>query len=173
MRVKRHWPFVIALIALGLLSWQADAASIKMTTNDVFSLFNGLQQLDSYDRIWKDKDGEHLIKDHYKLSGATLMAIAHDMLVIRGVVQATQAARQAKMAELYVGAPADSNSVEGKAFAVSVAKKMQDEDATIGKVEQELDLTTILVKDLRLDPPDNNPIPPSTISLLMPILAGN
>src|SRR5262249_55414371 len=133
--------------------------TMKITLADAIRVHSGLKALDGYTRAVKDGQGERLIIEYFKLTPMLRLAIAMNSHELMRVEEVYAKARNALIKSL---------SDPGKAQVK--ADKMQeflDGDAELLKAEQDIDLTRIKAEELKLD---ENPIPASTLSALIPIL---
>ena len=146
-----------------------DAKPTSLTVEQAINLATALQGLDGYQQVIKGASGESSVTQHYKFDALTLLALAHDMSALRPIIIDARTAHDKKLAELSAGGPlacVDAPVTPGTA----AYNQMQAEDAQINASKHAVDLTQISVADLKLDPPTSNPIPPSVLAGLSPIL---
>jgi len=122
------------------LSAPAFAAEISLPVNDIVAIGNALVSLDGYDRSVKDGTQDRVIKEPYKFSPGVRLTIARDLTAVKAVVADVQAT------------------------ARGLDKAAIDK---LGLEKQPIVLAPILTKDLSLD---QNPIPPSVLSALNPVI---
>lgn len=154
--------FVMCLLAVPTLA--ADSLpkqNVRLSVEQVTNVLLGLSALDGYDAPVKDKDGERVIHKQYTLNGATRLAIGWDMDILTHEVQAFQTAKNQLIGQL----SPDGSDIKGAKLVQFQAElqKMLD-------IEKDFQLYTITIGDLRLDPPDSNPIPPSVLGKIQPII---
>src|ERR1700688_4179751 len=152
-----------SIIVLGtLLVGLQGAVAGPLTVGQCLDIYTGLAAFDHYDRVAKDDKGEHIISSQYKL-GATRLTIAMNLAALKPVVEATDKARLWLVAEMG-GEAIKANSPQ--------YKQLSAEDEKVRAANCSAQLETIDTEQLKLgDGPDENPIPPGTLSLLVPILS--
>jgi len=132
------------MIFVAALSTPAIAADnqVSLTVNDIVGLGNALAVLDGYDHAVKDGTQDRVIKEPYKFGPGVRLSIAHDLTTVKAALADVQAAAR--------GFNGDKAAVD-----------------RLGFEKQTLTLAPISAKDLSLD---QNPIPPSVLSAMSPIL---
>lgn len=162
MRQLVRWVFVTAII-LCAGSLKAHADPVMLTVQEASEVLAGCTALDGHDRVVKDGAQERVVREPYKFSGGFLLAVAKNITKLREVMTAYQTAHNAKVMELSEGKGSlDPNSDAARKIAVA--------DAEILATKQTIDLVLISTKELGLDPPTSNPLPPSQIANLSKIL---
>lgn len=139
----------------------ANAEQVTLTYEEAANILPALSALDSYEDI---DNQQKMVKRFYKFSGSVRLAIAKDITALRNVLLVFRDAHNAKIQELTGG------DVGNKEKQDSVAAAVNASDNEMSKHKQPIELDKIKIEDLGLDPPNNNPIPPSVIAGLNLIL---
>lgn len=122
----------------------------------------GLSGLDGYTKVIKEKDGERAVIVPYKL-GALRVTISQTISTLRSRNNATEDARKALIVEISGGAPILPDTPQWYKF--------MDEWKKVLARPCGVQIARIKIGDLKLgDGPDDNPIPPSVLSLIQPML---
>jgi hypothetical protein len=162
-RYSMKYLVLIGCFGLSLLTHEAKADPVTITVQDAAEILSGCTALDGRDRVVKDGEREKIIKEPYKFNGGFLLAIAKDTIRLREIITAYQTAHNAKIVELSGGSGSvDPNSDAGKKLSIA--------DAEMLATKQPVDLIMINEKELNLDPPNNNQIPPSVLANLSKII---
>ena len=132
---------------------------MKLTIESAINIHAGLKQLDSYERAIKDGERERVVREFYKFGGGMRLLIAKNLNRLDIVVSTFQAARDGLVYEFSSDGKAEVLPEKMAAFGKAVRDLMI--------VEEEVELTRIKSDELKLD---ENPVPASTLSLLLPIL---
>jgi hypothetical protein len=156
---------VIGLVTMSGSAW---AEPVSLTLTQVINVTGALSALDGHDQVVKEGGAEKVVKVSYTLSGAVRLAIARDLTKLKAVIADFQAARAGKIVELSEGGSIKPGS--------EVEQKLGRELTVMLEQKQNLDLTKLSVADLGLLLPTTgsstpNPIPPTVLSDLGPILA--
>ena len=152
--------FAIAAIAISL-AFPAHAEPKPLTVSQCLDVLAGLNALNYVGQQLSDAKPQGDAKP-YKL-GAARMTIALDISALRPVADAAEKARQSLIGEISAGKPILPGTDEMKAFTA----KWQDVlngpcNVTPGHLK---------AADLKVgDGADENPIPPSVLSVLIPII---
>ena len=133
-------------------------AADPLTVEQVLIVANGLALLDGYEDVCTDGAVQKTCKRPYKFSGGARWTIANALGIGRAA-QTTWQGVQAAILAPYTGA-------DGKIPDASVAKANREIAEALAKPAG-ITMPTIKHDELKLD---DNPIPPSVLSLLMPIL---
>ena len=132
---------------------------MKLTIESAISIHAGLKLLDSYERVIKDGERERVVSEFYKFGGGLRLLIAKNLNHLDVVVSTFQKARDGLVYEFSVDGKAEVPSEKMAAFGKAVRDLMD--------TEEEIELSKIKGDELKLD---ENPVPASTLSLLLPIL---
>jgi hypothetical protein len=144
------------LLATLLVFFAASAAfageTIKLNLSQQAELLSGLSSLDGSLKL--DRDNAR-VAIAYDFSGATRIAIAHDITALKGSIQNVQDAWKAYL----------------KGAGISdETKETPEQHAEVAKIQNapaEVSIIKISVDDLKLDA---NAIPPTAISALKPVI---
>jgi hypothetical protein len=136
------------------------ARPITMTVEEAVRLSQGLAALDGYDRTIEGPDGERTVREFYKFEPLVGLAVARNANSLEPVARAYQDARN-RLIRKHAGGgfKVDPGTQEAVAFA--------EDDRKILAAEETVALVPIREADLKLDV---NPIPPSVLGLLLPLL---
>ena len=154
------------LAAAGMLAATSIASAEepkRLTVEECVSIYIGLSALDSYQRVVKEPSGEKIISSQYKLGDAR-MTVALDMSALKPIAEAANKTRQAILAEVGEGEPVkpDDQKAIARAQAMFEASMKEPCPITPGRIK---------LSDLKIgDGPDQNAIPPSVLSAIMPIV---
>jgi hypothetical protein len=158
--------FTFVATALLALSSNAHAGTGKLTVQRCLEINAALVSLDSYER-----DGK---KQFYKFSIDTRRAIAHNLTALRDIKAAFDAEQNALLMEASNGEGRFQTRINPNTQELELTPGGQAQNAkfTIGvrkalDSEQEVTFAKIKIGDLLKD---ENPIPPTTISILAPLL---
>lgn len=153
----------IMMIAAALAAIATPTLAADLTTGDCLQVNAGLAALDRYDRVIKDTSGEHVVSAQYKLGGTVRFTVAQMMATLKPIVDAFEKARTALITEVSGGKPVQPNSPELDRLNVEYAKMTARPcGVTLPKIK---------LSDLKLgDGDDQNPIPPSVLSALLPMI---
>lgn len=145
-------------LTVALLLLPAAAVAADLTVEQALTVTNGLAQLDGYDDVCTDGAVQKTCRRPYKFGGGLRWTIA-SALAAGKPAQTTWQTVQAAIVAQYAGA-------DGKLPEASVAKANREIAEALAKPAG-ITMPTIKREELKLD---DNPIPPSVLSLLMPIL---
>ncbi|MBY0255157.1 MAG: hypothetical protein K2X54_27855 [Methylobacterium organophilum] len=141
----------------------SDQISLARTVRELGSLHAALRALDGYERVVRDPSGERVVRAAYTLDGLTRLAIADNMAAIEEVSATFEKARVGLLREHTGGADSFEATPEGEAAAQAFSEAV----APLFELEREIRVVPIPIASLKLDA---NPIPPSALSALRPIL---
>ena len=153
---------ILGVMLMTGMAGGALAEPVSLSVAQALGISGALNALDSHDQVIKDGSVEKVVKVPYQLSGQVRLAIAQDLTKLKAVVADFQTARNGKIAEL---APDGKTIPPGSDLEQKFGRELTE---MLG-VKQDLDLTKLSVKDLGLESA-NNPIPPSVLSELSPLL---
>ena len=153
----RH-SIVIFVAALFIGSTARAEESKRLTVQQAILIYNGLIQLDGYDDVCRDGATEKTCRRIYKFGGGARISIATNLAEAKRIVTAYTDARNALIAQYANG----SNKVPDEDIARFNADDRKALNATVDVV-----FGRIKRDDLKLD---ENPIPPSVLSLIIPII---
>lgn len=135
----------------------------KLTVEQVMNVAQGLASLDCAKDTIKDGASEKEVCRPYKFGGGLVLLIARDLSKARGVIQAYQTAHNQLIKEM-------SDPATGKIADARVVEFSQ-EDRKITSAQADADLDHIRWVELKVGSGSGeNPVPPSVVSLLQPIL---
>ena len=151
----------VGLVVISFLLWcsQSRADDMKrLTVEQVISIYNGLSQLDKYTDVCRDGSIEKQCERTYKFGGGMRMTLAVNRAETERIVKTYQQARNVLVAQYASGSVKVPDDKLG-AF--------QDDDRAM--YEQLVDITLAKFRrdDLKLE---ENPIPISVLSLIMPLI---
>jgi hypothetical protein len=154
--------FALLLVLLAAPAFAADEPK-KLTVGECVDIYIGLGNLDSYERVVKESGAEKVIRGQYRLGDAR-MTVALNMGALKPVAEAANKTRQEILLEVGDGkaiAPDDQKAV-AKATAMFEAALKEPCPVTPGRIK---------LSDLKIgDSPEQNQIPPSVLSAIMPIV---
>jgi hypothetical protein len=153
----------IAIIsAIFLASVVSASAEEKpaFTVSGLLMIGNGLAQLDGYDHAVKDGNTEKTVHVVYSFSPALTLLIAENIQKIRNVVTVYKAAHGAIIKKLSATMEPGSPKYQTELQA--------EDDELLTQPITDVHLSTIDRKELKLD---ENHIPPSVLSLILPIVS--
>lgn len=145
--------FVVVGLATFLFFSPARADPVELTIQQAANLLVGLNSLDGYQDSIKDGEREHVIVKTYMLGGGVRLAIGKDISRLTEIVAAARKADGGLQKQYPSGGP----------------ELAAEQDKLMAKVEK-VDLIKLKVNELGLMPPTSNPIPPSVLSRLAPII---
>ena len=148
--------FVASLVFV-VGSAQAEDAR-PLTVEQVIMIGNGLAALDGYDDVCRDGPSEKPCRHPYKFKGAARMTMAMDLAECRRISSAYTSARQDLIRQYAKG---------GNEVPPEEMSKFADDDKAAREHATDVKLGTIRSADLALD---DNPIPPSVLSMIVPIV---
>lgn len=155
--------FLSAVALAAVFITPAAAQSPKLTVQQVLDATNGLAQLDAYKD--RDKDGKEIVVP-YKFSGTTLMTMAINLERGRFVLRNWQAAATALQRQ-FAGAEKDVPPEK-------LAQYNVEANAMLNQAS-DVQMQPIALADLCLEAKAPcaaaNPIPPSVLSMIVPIIA--
>lgn len=146
---------------------------LTLKTIEAAELFGAIRALDGYERPIKDQHGERMAKEVYKLSspGPTRMKLALNFAALKPVAEAFDRTRQQVVFDHpppeLPAASADFDKVKHQRASWEREKNLTEAVTSQGEVKVEVDLQTLKWGDLN---PAENPIPPSVLATLLPIL---
>ena len=155
--IRNMKPFGLLLAIFGLILPAHSEDRQPFTVEQAIQIGNGLSQLDGYDDCRdgeKGKDCHHL----YKLSGSVRLTIALDLAEYRRIATAYTAARQGLIAQYANGSGVVPPEQVGAFNA---------EDRRILNLTSDVKYGRIKLSNLRVE---ENPIPATVLSLIVPIL---
>jgi len=161
-----------AIVLVCVLIWSASLAaqeSAKLTLQQCISVSTALRAFDGYSGV--DKEGKSAPMQ-YKL-GELRKTIYLIQAVLEPVIKANDAVRMDLLRQyLPNGTPAMGSPEYEKFMGIDVgAKRFTDEWQKMLAKPQDVVVPRIKLDDLNLgDPPAKNPIPPSVLSALDPII---
>lgn len=133
---------------------------MKLSIEQIIQVNVGLAALDGYQKIIKDGERERIAQELYKLGGGLRLCIAKNKNRIETILTAFQKARN------------DLIYQYGKGTAVvpdDKAEAFSKDERPMLEMEHDIEISEIDVDQLKLD---ENPIPGTVLSALMPILKG-
>lgn len=133
---------------------------MKLSIEQMIQINGGLAALDGYQKIIKDGERERVAQELYKLGGGLRLSIAKNKNKIEQILTAFQKARN-DLVYQYGNGSASVPDDKAEAFS-------RDERPML-EMEHDIDISAIDVDQLKLD---ENPIPGTVLSALMPILKG-
>lgn len=133
------------------------------TIAQLYALLAAHQALDGHEKIVRDAQGERAVTTPYTLGGLTRLALAQNISAIEGVVRGFEKVRKDLIRQHAGETGSFDETDEGRAALARCNREV----ATILEQEREVSLARIKSEDLRLD---QNPIPGTVLSGLMPIL---
>lgn len=151
---------LLPALALLLVPTLGHAEKLTLTVRTATELLLGLSALDGSERVVKEGTAERVLKEPYKLPAGVRLAIARNIVTLRAVVGPVQLAYQGKVVEL----------TGGREPSPEIARQLRAEELSLETLTQDIELTKIGTRDLGLEPPASNPIPPSILAQLTPIL---
>lgn len=157
------------IAAATLSAWAEEPKPLSLA--QCVELYMGLTYLDGYDRVVKESGNEKIVKAQYKL-GESRMTVALNQGALRPIVEAANKTRQAMLADLGPAPDEKSTAEQKAAYAKALAAAM---DTFERSMKEPCPVTPGRIKlgNLNLgDGPDQNQIPPSVISAIMPIVDG-
>lgn len=135
---------------------------MKLTLKQILDASSAVKALDVYERVVREGGTERVVREPYRFGGATRMTLARTQAALQAHSDAFDKAHNALIRELANGQdhiPADAAG----------SKQMFVEE--IGKLlasEHPIEIAQLSEADLKLD---DNPIPPSVLTALLPLLA--
>lgn len=152
----------LALSTILPASAQVQPEPIKMSLEKAANLLAGLQSLDGWDKVVKDGATERVVHVHYEMSGRLRMLIARDIDTLAPAISAFGKARA---------------DILTQARAANAGKLPENDTPEAGKAlkeiqglldgEEQFSLLKIGEAELKLDA---NPIPPSVLRQLAPLI---
>lgn len=148
----------VTLVSLAALLNPVHAADQqKLTVDQIASVTTGLSQLDTYDKTVKDGARETIVKQSYNFGGGLRWLIAGNLDKGRRIIKQYQDARTA----LVNSVAKDGKVPDDKIQALNLEdRKMQD-------AVSDVQFDRIKAEELKLN---ENPIPASVLSLILPIV---
>jgi hypothetical protein len=152
----------ICLLVFGIVPAFAGESAVSLTMSECLSIHAGLNALDQYTVVVKENGQEKSISKQYKLGNAR-MTVALDMSALKSVADAAEKARTGLITEIGQGKDIKIGTPEGKKFTDQMQQWL-DSPCSVKPGH-------IKLADLKIGDGDGeNPIPPSVISALLPIL---
>jgi hypothetical protein len=145
----------------------------RITVEQALKFIDGLRKLDGYDRIIGAPPAEQVLRMSFNFSGDALIAIAINGNRLSEVAAAHQEATNRLIRQISGAdqiAPPTAADAEAMQRYRDQVQQFTDELAAARAAEVEVELRPISVKGLRLD---TNPVPPSALGLLEPLLASD
>lgn len=148
----------VIVISVQKAEAQTQVQKVDLSVEDAISAYGALRELDGYEAVTDDRT----VKVPYQLSGALRMKIARDQIILKGVVDTFQVAREGKIQEILKGVDLGKATPEQRSEASREVSKML-------KAKQSLELERLNPEEL-LGPKEANPLPPSLLAQLQPLL---
>lgn len=165
--MRTFFPRLLAIVAFvgfsaGAAVAQDPPATPHLTVGQCVQALSGLLALDKYEKVIKDGAGEKTVTVQYKL-GVARFAVARAISVLRPVAEDVEKARLGLLAEVTGGKPVQPNSEQ--------LARLNDEYAKVLSRPCSVEIPKLKLADLRPgDGPNDNPIPPSVLASLLPII---
>jgi hypothetical protein len=149
----------LAIMALLMAPTKARADENPLTIAKCLQVYAALSSLDGYQKVVADKP----VTVPYRFGGPVRFSIAQAITALRPFQESTEKARLALLQEIGKGKPIEPGSPELAQLNTEYTKVIESPcGASVPKIK---------LSELKLGDDDGqNPIPPGTLSLLMPVI---
>ena len=141
--------------------------TIELKISAIREIFYALQNFDGQDKIVKNENGEKSVRIPYQLSGKIRWNIAKNINILRSLVEASDDAIKSIIREI----------TEGKSSSISAKDNPREFELYNKKLNELLEekseingLLKFKYNDFNLDEPISNPIPPTVLAILQPLI---
>jgi hypothetical protein len=156
--------FFLTILSIGALAAPARAEDAKLTVGKCVQMFNALSGLREYPKFSKDEKGDKTTSVPYRFGGAVRFSIAQTITALRPFAESTDRTRLDLIQEAGQGKPPNEMTPGELAKLNAEYSKILDQPCGVT-------VSKIRLSDLKLGDDDGqNPIPPDTLSLIMPMI---
>ena len=135
---------------------------MQLTVQQILAASAALKALDTYERVVREGSNERVVREPYRFGGAVRMALARIQAGLRVHADAFDAAHDALVREISGGEAQIRPEMHGQ------QARFREEIGKVLAATHALDLPALTEADLRLD---DNPLPPSVLVALLPLLS--